>query len=242
MNNDFLFHPSQIQQAFESNSSSGSSGNEITRRSFIKRTGGATVATLVAWNLITNNAKASTPGHADHCPAHGSYCTYISDITVVFKTVTTPPARSDYASTGKIFHGTLTYTSYYCGSNNPTPRSYPVHTGGYLEPGSSVVPPNDSACPATATGHPWKVTPKSTGTGPDGFPVATPNTGRGKIEIHHPGASTGCIVFDDLDDYNTFAGEIRCNNFTNCVHPLSNPLVVIVQYQGVTPVGNAPGS
>lgn len=33
-------------------------GNEITRRTFIKRTGGATVATLVAWNLSSQQLQA----------------------------------------------------------------------------------------------------------------------------------------------------------------------------------------
>jgi hypothetical protein len=34
-------------------------GNGITRRSFIKRTGGATVATMVTWSLVSQTARAS---------------------------------------------------------------------------------------------------------------------------------------------------------------------------------------
>ncbi len=51
-----LFHPNPIRlcQEIEPNATSGSnSTNEINRRSFLKRTGGATVATLVAWNMAT---------------------------------------------------------------------------------------------------------------------------------------------------------------------------------------------
>lgn len=57
MNSQFLIRPEQLNQAFESNSGGGA--NDVTRRSFIKRTGGATVATLVAWNLGANTATAA---------------------------------------------------------------------------------------------------------------------------------------------------------------------------------------
>jgi hypothetical protein len=57
--NRFLPPPVRLSQAFESEKfSGGASGSEITRRSFIKRTGGATVATLVAWNLASRTADA----------------------------------------------------------------------------------------------------------------------------------------------------------------------------------------
>lgn len=60
MNHDFLIRPAQLNHAFESNGSSGGAGESsgLTRRSFIKRTGGATIATLVAWNLTTSMAHA----------------------------------------------------------------------------------------------------------------------------------------------------------------------------------------
>ncbi len=38
--------------------------NGITRRSFLKRTGGATVATFLSWNLTVKNSQAATPGQA----------------------------------------------------------------------------------------------------------------------------------------------------------------------------------
>jgi hypothetical protein len=60
MNHDFLIGSSQLNQAFESNITSGGStdGDYTTRRTFIKRTGGATVATVIAWNMQVATAKA----------------------------------------------------------------------------------------------------------------------------------------------------------------------------------------
>lgn len=59
MKHEFLVCPPTLNQAFESASSSGGAWrNGITRRTFLKRTGGATVASLVAWNLSIERAKA----------------------------------------------------------------------------------------------------------------------------------------------------------------------------------------
>jgi hypothetical protein len=59
MKHEFLISP-QLNQAFEPGGLSGGGwGNGITRRSFIKRTGGATVATLVAWNITAPRADAT---------------------------------------------------------------------------------------------------------------------------------------------------------------------------------------
>lgn len=64
MKHDFLITP-HLNQAFESEGSSGGSwSNGITRRSFIKRTGGATVASLVAWNLTNQRTRADLPSSA----------------------------------------------------------------------------------------------------------------------------------------------------------------------------------
>lgn len=58
MKHDFLVRP-HLNQAFEPEGSAGGAwGSGITRRSFIKRTGGATVASLVAWNLATTKSRA----------------------------------------------------------------------------------------------------------------------------------------------------------------------------------------
>lgn len=70
--NQFLPPTVRLSQAFESEKfSGGASGSEITRRSFIKRTGGATVATLVAWNMATQQARADGDNASDN--SSGSY-------------------------------------------------------------------------------------------------------------------------------------------------------------------------
>jgi hypothetical protein len=57
--NDFSFHglPPRLNRAFDSNKSSGASlwNNPITRRSFLKRSGAATVGALVIENALINN-------------------------------------------------------------------------------------------------------------------------------------------------------------------------------------------
>lgn len=59
MKRQFLIRPPQLNQAAESSDLSGGSSSNLTRRTFIKRSGGATVATMVAWNLQTTNARAT---------------------------------------------------------------------------------------------------------------------------------------------------------------------------------------
>ncbi len=53
------FFPVRLCQAFDGENSSSGSGSSITRRSFLRRTGGVTVATLVAWNLASQDALAA---------------------------------------------------------------------------------------------------------------------------------------------------------------------------------------
>jgi hypothetical protein len=232
MNHPFLLTLPLLEQASDHGSDSGGRLDLATRRKFLKLTGAATVASMIS----IQRSRASDPGHSDHCPAHGSYCTYISAISVHFTSTSNPPPVNGFTPCGRIFHGTITYTSTYCKTGKVTNRSFPVHSGGYLEPGSKVTPPNDTTCP----GGTFNGTPQS-GPPVNGFPVATPGTGRGKIEIHGPPISTGCIVFDNANDFNTFAPEMRCNNYHNCVHNPPNPVPVTVTYApSITPVGNAP--
>jgi len=56
----FLLSPTLLSQT----SDPIDTGGGMTRRLFIKRTGGATVATIVAWNLAAGSAKANPSGHA----------------------------------------------------------------------------------------------------------------------------------------------------------------------------------
>ncbi|HEY8961565.1 MAG TPA: twin-arginine translocation signal domain-containing protein, partial [Luteolibacter sp.] len=62
MNPHFLIRPVQLNQAFEHEKATGGGGNDVTRRTFIKRTGGATVAAMVTWNLATLEARAEEGG------------------------------------------------------------------------------------------------------------------------------------------------------------------------------------
>ena len=73
--NRFLPPPVRLSQAFDSENSSSGYGSSITRRSFLKRTGGATVATLVAWNLASQELKASSPESGDS-ESYGMLCLY----------------------------------------------------------------------------------------------------------------------------------------------------------------------
>ena len=63
MNRDFLIGSAQLNQASESQESGGSSS--MTRRSFIKRTGAVTVATMIAWQA------SQAPVNAEPLP-HGA--------------------------------------------------------------------------------------------------------------------------------------------------------------------------
>jgi hypothetical protein len=68
--------PVRLSQAFESEcSSGGGGGSNITRRSFLKRTGGATVATLVAWNMATRNAEAVLIEDSESIPEYRMWVT-----------------------------------------------------------------------------------------------------------------------------------------------------------------------
>jgi hypothetical protein len=239
MNHSFLLpSPRRLDQAMQHDGAQGGGRWDLaTRRRFLKLTGAATVASMIS----IQRSRASDPGNKDHCPVHGSYCTYISAITVHFTSTSVPPAVEGMTASGRVFHGTITYTSTYCKTGKVTERSYPVKSGGYRSSGSAVTQGNDTTCPGgTFDGTPDTGTP-----GPDnqveGFPVAT-GGGRTGIEIHGPGCSEGCIVFEDEDDWDTFAPEMRCNNYSNCVHDIENPVPVTVTYApSITPVGNAPG-
>jgi hypothetical protein len=57
MNRNFLVTPTTLNQAFESDGKASGFSNGITRRSFLKRTGAASVATLVAWNMTSQQGK-----------------------------------------------------------------------------------------------------------------------------------------------------------------------------------------
>ena len=90
--NKFLPLPIHLSQAFESERlSGGASDPEITRRSFLKRTGGATMATLVAWNVASHKADAQSNYFSDSSSK--------PDWTNHILICSLEPAPSDYKST-----------------------------------------------------------------------------------------------------------------------------------------------
>jgi|688.fasta_scaffold70848_2 hypothetical protein len=60
MNRNFLVTPPELNKAFESDARASGCSSEMTRRSFVKRAGAASVATLVALSLGLENARAQT--------------------------------------------------------------------------------------------------------------------------------------------------------------------------------------
>jgi hypothetical protein len=243
MNNTFLLPPpTRLSQALKSDieTTGRPASSGISRRTFLKRTGGATVAMFLAFNTRT---EAADPGHASHCPVHGSECTWVSQITVNFTSTSVPPPVPGFTATGRIFHGTLTITTQNC-VRGPSTVSYPVHSGGYHNPPDSpITQGNDSTCPGGDT----TAGAATNGGNVDGFPVSTPETGRGAIEIHEPGVSTGCIVFDNAGQWDAFRGTLSGGNTssdpkTKCVHNPPNPVPISVNYApNCQPVGNTPG-
>lgn len=209
----------------------------LSRRAFIKRTGGATVAGLVAWNMLQKQAEAVAPGNPSHCPAHGRYCTWVTGITVHFTSTTNPPAVNGFTQSGRIFHGILrvSWTNCYLGSSY---YDLNVHSGGYRADQSHVTPGNDTTCPDGNR----PVTPQQSDEVP-GFPVDTQGTGRSAVEIHQPGVSEGCIVFDTQLQWEIFRDLMNYgHNQGICVHSPPSPVPMTVTYAAnCQPVGNEPG-
>jgi hypothetical protein len=78
MNHDFLIGSAQLNQAYESQESCGNGelGKGITRRSFVKRSGTAAVATLVAWQAMESRTFAEIP---DGASGQGSWLLLCQD-------------------------------------------------------------------------------------------------------------------------------------------------------------------
>ncbi|MFC7339513.1 hypothetical protein ACFQY0_20140 [Haloferula chungangensis] len=66
---NFLPPPVRLSQAFDE-----SGGGGMSRRLFIKRSGGATVASIAAWNLTATAARADEPGSGSK--KYGMICVY----------------------------------------------------------------------------------------------------------------------------------------------------------------------
>jgi hypothetical protein len=251
MNRDFLIGSAQLNKAFESKKSCASGGG-ITRRSFIKRAGGATVATLVLWHLPSQNAHAACP---NQCNAgnHSSHCHWVKKIAVLFDGTIQHNQiqnRGNSTKTGRIFTGTMSITHRHCDEQTDRETTLGVATGGYSMH-SMITHPDDSACPA------GNFTCKTSGTGTElnGYWISVPgSTGRSDIVVHlaeevddeeYEGdkGSSGCIVLQSEEDWETFQELVQLNHkmTSKCVHAPPDPIPFSVTYDPDSPVGNEPG-
>ncbi len=109
MNRNFLVTPPQLNQAFESDGKASGFSNGITRRSFLKRTGAASVATLVALNLVTqqkasaagdnSNGSETTNGSANTHGCNLRCDGYPNALNIKYKHRSTPTAPWSYFTT-----------------------------------------------------------------------------------------------------------------------------------------------
>ena len=180
---------------------------------------------------------------SSHCPAHGSSCTYIQSISVVFTSTSICPTilnedgSVSAQASGRKFSGTMTITKFTCTANPQlSTQAFPVHSGGYRDPESWVTVPNDTTIPAgdfnigtTASGR------------TQGYLVnrdGKVGNHRSDILVHGPWLTTGCIAFDNQADWEIFRALV--NAIPGCVHNPPSPIPLSVRYQGVTPIGNNP--
>jgi len=73
-----------LNQAFESSGKASGFSNGITRRSFLKRTGAASVATLVAWNLTSQSVDAENENPPSSAPWWVMRCTSLQPGDLLF--------------------------------------------------------------------------------------------------------------------------------------------------------------
>jgi hypothetical protein len=72
--------PSRLSQVFDENQAAGAAWNSsISRRRFLKRTGGATVATLVTWHAISLEMSAAEPPEAGESGKNVWWITKVKD-------------------------------------------------------------------------------------------------------------------------------------------------------------------
>jgi len=232
-----LFYPQDPSEGFQ-----GSSGG-LSRRKFLKRTGGATAATFVAWQGLTLTARAATT----HCPAHDSKCTWVKSITVNFTTTSVPVAKNGKTPSGRIFHGTMLVTTRNCdgtaGGGSDKAYTYQgVTSGGYISADSPVTPGKDTCAPGGTCG----VNPTQT-EGTPGYDIPQTGNLRTYIEIHNhimnPG-SHGCITMNSTNwtQFQNLMNE--GDDSSNCVHNPPNPVPIVITYSMTAPTlppdGHAP--
>jgi hypothetical protein len=257
MNHPFLLPPRQLDQAMESDGSLGGGRLDLsTRRRFLKLTGGATVASMIA----IQRSRASAPGKKDHCSKHGSYCRYIKSVKVVFNGVTDYPSEDTEGEVvaercGRIFTGTLTYVTGSCkeGEEDETSNGTSVTCGGYLRNNRHIVrgPNSDTALPEDT----YDLPNQPSGGSIPGFEVSPQPPNRTEIEVHdrqRPKGSSGCIAFTDPagdgGDWDDFNDLLQKNHGCPCA-PKPVPMEVSYDLPEGTPgpsttwkQGHVPGS
>ncbi|WP_035604303.1 hypothetical protein [Haloferula sp. BvORR071] len=105
MNTSFILTPlpSRLHQALQSDleGSGGAQPSPLTRRRFLKRTGGATIASFVVWNMATHQLEAGT----------GSPSASTSSNKEITKSTGTYSPTPDYSTPGSIVvTGSSTYS------------------------------------------------------------------------------------------------------------------------------------
>lgn len=232
MKHQFLIGTSQLQQAFEADRpcGCGSHDNKVSRRSFMKRTGGATVAAFLAAGAYSSAAANPAPGKAGHCNRHSKVCSWVTNIEVKFTSATSEGLTEEEACaidctvSGRVFNGTMTWYVKNCKSGRTEKFDAPVHSGGYLDPDSSVDQDDDTCCPALTN------TVSATPSGNVGGFLVNGTGNRTAIMIHRPGGSSGCIVFDVGSDWETFRKHMVDGNMASsgCVHNPAPPQPKVV--------------
>lgn len=208
------------------------SGGSLSRRAFLRRSGGATVAALV-W-AKASDSQAAPVGDVKHCSAHGSGpCKWVNKISVVFSSIIPYSQVAPVAGrtkSGRKWTGTMKVEWEDCVNGVLPPKIINVFTGGFRAGDSAVVAGGDTVAPAgdhtvgTRTGSENGGNCGNT----DGFPLGQggtnngtlPNPGGGNrtgVEAHQGTVSEGCIVMGDGADWTEFAKAMRgCD--LNCCH------------------------
>ena len=192
----------------------------------MRRAGAASLAMLA----MPLGAVPTKQAMQTHCPRHGSGpCQYVQRIHVVFDSCAVAmdvlPRDERFERCGRIFYGKMTVAVVTnCFTKASTNKEYPVQSGGYLDRTTSIPDPsedpdgtnnfetdanktgNDTSCPAGDFLTSTAPTKGSLSTWDSSHRYDVSDTGvpelggRTGIQIHRPGASTGCITFTDTED------------------------------------------
>lgn len=227
----------------------------------MRRTGAASVASLISWSEQATSAEQHPVGDASHCPLHGAGpCVWVTGIVINF--TSTQVLTTNYTSNGKTyipsgrrFNGQMIVSTINCQGLTGTLAAIPVFSGGRIDPPSStnIPQPNPNASPpvnndTSVVGGSHNTGTQQTGGGVPGFSVSNTNMpGRCDVEIHQGNNSTGCIVIPDSAKWDIFRAAMAVQSAVGVVpakrcrhHPTAHTVTTTVNYKGVTPIGNDP--